>query len=57
MKTGGFMLKKIVLGNIWQEWFFSIDLRFDYKIGSWLLQCFSSWFLDPFSMVGLFYYI
>ena len=37
MKTDGFMLKKNVLDKIRGVQLLYIVLRFDYKIGSWLL--------------------
>ena len=40
MKIDEFMLKKNVLGRIQGAQLFYIALRFDYKIGSWLLQYF-----------------
>ena len=48
MKTDGFVLKKNVLGNIRGAQLLYIVLRFDYKIGSWLLQYFPLVFLIPF---------
>ena len=48
-KIDWFKLKKIVLGTVRGDQFLYISLKFDYKFGSWLLQCFSLDFLIPLS--------
>ena len=42
-KIDWFKLKKIVFGTVRGDQFLYISHKFDYKFGSWLLQCF---FLD-----------
>ena len=49
--------KKIVISRVWGSQFLYISCKFDYKVGTWLLQYFSLDFSDPHSMVGLFHYI
>ena len=49
--------KKIVSDRVRGSQFLYISYKFDYKVGSWLLQYFSLDFSDPHSMVGLFHYI
>ena len=51
-KIDWFRLKKIVLGIVWWDQFLYISHKFDYKFGSWLLQCFSLYF-DPLLSVFL----
>ena len=51
MKLNGFMLKKIVLGTVRGDQFLYISFKFDYKVTSWLLQCFSLDFRSPILIV------
>ena len=57
MKLNGFMLKKIVLGTVRGDQFLYISFKFDYKVTSWLLQCFSLDFRSLFSLFPLLLYI
>ena len=57
MKLDKFVVKKIVLNTIRGDQFLYLSFRFDYKVSSRLLQCFSLSFLDPPSMVLLSCYI
>ena len=41
-------LEKIVLGIVRGDQFLYIPYKFDYKVGSWLLQCFSCDFSIPY---------
>ena len=49
MKLDKFMVKKIVIGTIKGDQFLYLSFKFDYKVSSRLLQCFSlSLFRSPF---------
>ena len=50
-------LEKIVLGTIRGVEFLYISHKFDYRIGSWLLQCFSRGFFDPPFSLHLSFFI
>ena len=41
MKLDRFMVKKIILGMVRRDQFLYLSFRFDYKVSSRLLQCFS----------------
>ena len=47
MKLDRFVVKKIVLGTIRGDQFLYLSFRFDYKVSSRFLQCFSLYFLIP----------
>ena len=48
MKLDRFVVKKIVLGTVQGDQFLYLSFRFDYKVSSRFLQCFSFCFSDPF---------
>ena len=48
MKLERFVVKKIVLGTVRGDQFLYLSFRFDYKVSSRFLQCFSLRFLIPF---------
>ena len=51
MKLDRFMLTKIILGTVRGDQFLYISFKFDYKVSSWLLQCFSLDFRSPILIV------
>ena len=48
MKLDSFVVKKIVIGTVQGDQFLYLSFRFDYKVSSRLLQCFSLCFPIPF---------
>ena len=59
-KIDWFKLKKIVIGTVRRDQFLYTSHKFDYKFGSWLLQCFSFDFSIPFfleSSFSILYYL
>ena len=47
-ETNWIKLEKIVLDMVRGDQFLYIPYKFDYKVGSWLLQCFSRDFSIPY---------
>jgi len=46
-ETGSIELEKVILGMVRGDQFLYIHFKFDYRVGSWLLQCFSCDFSIP----------
>ena len=57
MKLDRFMVKKIVLDIVQGDQFLYLSFRFDYKVNSRLLQCFSLCFLTPPFLIALLPFI
>ena len=56
MKLDRFMVKKIVLGTVRGDQFLYLSFRFDYKVSSKSLQCYSLHFPIPLSLSPFFFY-
>ena len=57
MKLDRFMVKKIVLDIVQGDQFLYLSFRFDYKVSSRLLQCFSLCFPIPLFLIALLPFI
>ena len=55
MKLDRFVVKKIVLGTVRGDQFLYISFKFDYKVSSRLLQCFSLDFWSPILIAPPYY--
>ena len=49
-------MKKNILSKVRGELFLYIVLKFYYKFGSWMLQCFSLPFPIPYPIASFFFY-